>query len=180
MDLQSLQLNNGSIHQKTSKHWIIHEIILNFFDKNGNRHGISLNNVESSWPNRSEGQSNGYKFHSGKWDEHGPLYQFWHHSLEKQQEWGDAGNTHHARAPLHLEPKNDDWKSWFNENCTFIGFTFSMWPQDQSNGSEGDSVVGVGGNSWKACLFKRLRFVEEFPDTYHTSFPVEVCEDNDW
>ena len=178
MDLENLQLNSGSIHQKTSKTWQLAEVILNFFDERGTRRAIPLSNYEGNWENRMGGK--GYKFHSGTIGDEGSKHQFYHHSLKKQQDWGDAGNTNHARCPLHLSPTNTDYQSWFNANCTFIGFSISMWPLNQSQGTDSDSVIGVGGKSWKACLFKRLRFVKEFPTEYPVLFPPSVTSNHDW
>lgn len=175
VDLQHMNLNTHDKSRKASRCWQMACISLNFFDAKGNRRHIKMVNVEDNW--RGEGHE--------EHPEWGPGYmlrndnknsssterprQLGQDNIEdhwkKQQTDPDNFNAGRVRAPLWLQPTDASWSSaqswWDPETCKFIGLSLMFWPTKHEGG---EGAAGSAGKAWHTCLFKKLRFVAQWPN----------------
>ena len=172
MDMQHIQLNTHDKSRKASRKWQLARIALNFIDSRGNRHAIEMDNVEDNWSGTYQedhpSESKGYKLRGDRVGTTSKerFYQFDQTDIE--EEWkkkGDDFNAGRVRAPLWLMPTDSSWssaQSWWDPNtCKFVGMSIMMWPQAHGTG---EGAMGSAGKAWHVALFKKLRFVKNWPN----------------
>ena len=180
MDMELLNYVTKTKNLNLAGAWQLAHIQMNFVDLKdpSNVFHIELDNFETKWKNREMGhQAKGYKLRGleiGNENSRGYLPRQLH-DFDMQKHWAESGddgtNTYQCRCPLHLKPRfkwNDGkfatipWDQW-----GFIGFTYVVWPDNHKNHA-GVHVLGVSSVEPHAAVFKRLRFVKEFPTDYQT------------
>ncbi len=177
MDMEQIRLATSKLN--LAKAWQLAHIQMNFVDlKNpDNVFHIELDNKETRWVNRAKNnEAIGYRLRGlNENPDRADYYMAQLHDIP-MEEWllnsdGKGDNTFQARCPLHLAPKytwNDGkfatipWDQW-----GFVGFTYVVWP-DNHNHYSGGTAAGKVSVRPKCALFKRLRFVKEFPTDYMT------------